>query len=71
MGRKNDAASVTAPVLDVESRVVLRQERIAPVAEDAFHEIQIAHQTGGGKEARFHALLGFAPRGWTDKGPQQ
>ena len=42
MRSEDDAAGVAGPVLDVEAGVVLRQVRIAAVAEDALDEIQVA-----------------------------
>ncbi len=39
MRRKDDAAGVAGPMLDVEPGIVLGQERIGGVAEDGFDEI--------------------------------
>ena len=69
--RQNHAASVAAPVLNIEGGVVFRQVRVARVAEDTFHEIEIAHQAGGREETRLHALAGFISRGGANGGAQQ
>ena len=56
MRGQNHAAGVSGPVLDVERGVVFREVGVASVAEDAFDEIQIAHQAGWGEEADFHCF---------------
>ena len=57
MRGENHAAGVAGPMFDIEARVVLRQIRIAAVAEDAFDEIQVACQVARCKETNFHAFL--------------
>ena len=52
MRRQNHAAGVAGPVHHVERGIVFRQIRIAAVAENAFHEIQIADQAGRREETR-------------------
>ena len=47
-------AGLAGPVVDVQPRIVVRQVRVARVAEDAFHEIQAGHQVAGGKETNLH-----------------
>jgi hypothetical protein len=42
----------------IEPSVVLRQIRIAAIAEDALHEIQVAHQTSRHEETHLHRFLG-------------
>jgi hypothetical protein len=49
-------------MFDIEARVVLRQERIAPVAEDRLHEVQVADQISRREEPRLHALFGDEAR---------
>jgi hypothetical protein len=41
-------------MVDIQSRIVLRQEGVARVPEDRFDEIQIANESAGNKEANFH-----------------
>ncbi len=60
MRRNNHAAGVAGPVHHVERGVVFRQIRIARVAENAFDEIQIAHQAARREEADLHRLLRIA-----------
>ena len=57
MRREDHAAGVAGPMLGIERGVVLRQERIAGVAEDALHEIEIADETARREEADLHRLL--------------
>ena len=54
---EDDVARVAGPVFDVRPGVVLRQERVARVAEDALHEVQIAGQVAGGEELDLHRLF--------------
>ncbi len=56
MRREDDAAGVAGPMFRVERGIVLRQERIAAVAENAFHEIQVAHQIARHEETDLHRL---------------
>ncbi len=56
---KDDAAAVAAPVFHVQGRIELGQVRVAAIAEDALHEVEIAHQIAGCEEADLHALLRF------------
>ncbi len=58
MGGEEDAARVAGPVLGVEPGVVLRQKRVAGVAENRLDEVEVAHQARGGEETHLHALLG-------------
>ena len=60
--RKDDAARVPGPMLDIQSRVILRQERIAGVPEDALHEIEVADEIARREEPNLHALLGNEAR---------
>ncbi len=70
--RGNDhAPCVAGPVLDVESGVVLRQIRVAPIAENAFDEIEIAYKTSRSEEANLHGLCGILPRRWANQRPQE
>ena len=62
MGREDHAAGVAGPMLGIEAGVVVRQERIAAVAENALHEVQVAHQIPRREEARFHRFLRRDPR---------
>ena len=57
MRREDDAAGVAGPMLRVERGVIFRQQRITAVAENAFHEIQVAHQVARHEEADLHRLL--------------
>ena len=61
MRRQNDAAGVAGPVHHVERGIVLGKIGIAAVAEDALHEIQIAHQAGGREEPDLHRSCGIGP----------
>ena len=54
---EHHAAGVPAPVFHVQRRIVLRQEGIAAVTEDALDKIKVAHQIAGREEADLHALL--------------
>src|SRR5690606_26074701 len=54
--RQDDAARVAGPPVDIERSVVLRQMRIAGIAEDRFYEIEVRDQRAGREEARFHPL---------------
>ena len=65
--RQDDAAAMSAPVDGIERGVVFRQVGIAAVAENAFHEIEIADQAGGREEADLHGLLGIAGRVGADQ----
>ncbi len=62
MRRENDAAGVAGPMVRVQARVIFRQTGIARVAENAFHEIEIADQIARGEEADFHRFFGRKPR---------
>ena len=69
-------ASTTQPVCPVQCRtssagIVFRKVRIAAVAEDALHEIQIADQAARRDEADLHGLLRIAAGGRTNQRPQQ
>jgi hypothetical protein len=55
---EDDAAGVAGPVLGIEGGVVFRSRGVTGVAEDAFDEIEIAHETAGREEADLHFLLG-------------
>ena len=55
MRRENDAAGVAGPMFHVQAGVVLRQDRIAAVAEDALDEIQVADQAARREETDLHA----------------
>ena len=70
--REDHAAAVPGPAVHVESGVVRGQVRVAGVAEDAFHEIEVAHQPAGGEEPDLEPLLGrhLRHRG-TDQRPEQ
>ena len=60
--REDHASGVAGPVPGIERGVVLRQVRITRVAEDAFHEIQVADQVPRHEEPRLHPLLGDEAR---------
>jgi len=60
--RQDHAAAMARPVVDVQPGVVLRQHRVAAVAENAFNEIEVAHQTAGREETDFHALFRLEAR---------
>ena len=62
MRRQDHAAGVPGPVHHVERGVVFGQIRIAAVAENALHEIQIADQAAGREEADLHRLCRIACR---------
>ncbi len=69
-------ARMTQPVWPVQcstssAGVVFRQVRIAGVAEDALHEIQVADQAAGREEADLHRLLRISPGGRADDRAQQ
>ena len=53
-------------MLRVEAGVVFRKEGIACVAEDAFHEVQVAHEVAGREEPGFHRLLRGDSRDFRD-----
>src|SRR5262249_42042781 len=70
--RENDAAGVAGPMIEIKASVVFREVRIAAVAENAFHEIQIADEVAGREETNLHRLL--RDEAWnfgTDNRPQQ
>ncbi len=69
--RQDDAAGVAGPVQRIERRVVFRQVRIAAVAENALHEIEVADQAAGREKPDFHGLFRVAARRRTDQRPQQ
>ena len=48
---------VQPPASSIEPGIVFRQERIARVAKNALHKVQIAHEDTRRKEADFHGLL--------------
>ena len=54
---EDHAAGVAGPAAGIQPGIVFRQEGIAGIAEDAFHEVQIAHQHPRGKKADLHGLL--------------
>ena len=59
-------------MLHVQRRVVHRQIRVARVAEDAFNEVQVAHQIARHEEANLHRLLRAETRhGGAHERPQQ
>ncbi len=62
MRRQDDAAGMPAPMDGIERRVVFGQVGISAVAENAFHEIEIADQAGGREEAGLHGPLGIVGR---------
>ena len=55
--RKDDRAGVAGPGLRLQGGVVLRQVRVAAVAEDAFDEVEVGHEPTGDDEPGLHALL--------------
>ena len=55
----------------IECGVVLRQIGIAAVTENAFDEIQIAHQTAGSEEPDFHRFGRLRSSRGTDQRTQQ
>ena len=57
MGGKNHAARVTTPMLGIERRIVIGKVRVTGIAENAFHEVQIADKPPGHEETDFHAFL--------------
>ena len=57
MRSKDHAAAVSTPVLGIEPGIVLREEGVATVAENALHKIEIAHQVPRREEADFHAFF--------------
>ena len=71
MRRQDHAAGVPGPVVDIECGVVFGKVRIAAIAEDGFHKIEIADQAGRREEADFHRLFRLRPSGGTDQRAQQ
>ncbi len=68
---QNDAAGVTTPVFDIESRVVLGKEGVTGVAEDRFDEIEVADQAGRGEKAALHCeFVAIAGDGGPQHGTQ-
>ena len=57
MWGKNHATGVSTPVIDIERRIMCRQEWITCVAEDGFNEIQTADQSAWHEESDLHGLL--------------
>ncbi len=55
--REDDRAGVARPGLRLQGGVVLRQVGVAAVAEDAFDEVEVGHETTGNDEPGLHALL--------------
>ena len=54
---QDHATGMSRPVFDIESRIVHGHERVTGVAEDRFHEVQIADQRPWCEEADFHRLF--------------
>ena len=72
VGSEDDAAGVPGPALRRQRGVVLRQEGIAGVAEDALDEVEVGHQATRGDEPDLHPTLGReAGDLGHDDGPQQ
>ncbi len=69
--REDDAAGVAGPMQAIERGVVFRQIGIAAVAKNAFDKIEIADQTAGHEEARFHGFRFFGACGGADQRAQQ
>ncbi len=59
---EDDAAAVAGPAVHVERGVVPGKVRVARVAEDALHEVQVGDQAAGHEEPHLHALLRRALR---------
>ncbi len=55
--REDHSAGVAGPGLRLQGGVVLRQVRVAAVAEDAFDEVEVGHEPTGNDEPGLHALL--------------
>ena len=54
---ENHTASLSGPVLDIETRVVVRKVRVASVAENRLDEIQIRYERTRREETNFHSLF--------------
>ena len=61
MRRENHTTGVTHPVFHVQTRVIFGQERVAPVAKDTFHEVEVAHQIPRREETDLHRFLRDVP----------
>ena len=57
MRGEDHAPGVTAPVLGIEGGIVFRQVRVAGVAEDRLHEVEIADHAAGDKKPDLHAFF--------------
>ncbi len=57
VGRKDDPPGVPRPVSHIQSGVVDWQMRVAPVAKDAFHKIQIGRHGGRRKKTNLERFL--------------
>ena len=55
-------AGVAGPGLRLQRCVILRQVRVATVAEDALDEVEVGHEPAGHDEAGLHALLTHVAR---------
>ena len=55
---QDDASGVPTPMFGIEGSVILREQRIAGVAEDALDEVEVGHQRSRHEEANLHALAG-------------
>ena len=69
--RQHHTAGVSRPMGYIEARIVFRKVRIAAVAKNALHEIQIADQAARRDKPDFHGLRRFTARGRTNQRPQQ
>ena len=59
--RQHHAARVSRPMRYIQAGIVFRQVRIAAIAKDALHEIQIAHQAARRDEPDLHGLRRLRP----------
>ena len=59
VGGEDNASAVACPVLDVNARVVLDQEGIPGVTENALHEVEVGSHGGRGKETGLERLLAY------------
>jgi len=70
--REDDAAAVPGPVVDIEGGIILRQVRVAGIAEDGLDEIQVGYQAARGEHADLHVFCGQHPRHFrSHRGAQQ